>query len=105
MTRNYNNCTRKTLAELARKKGVSGWHGMRKEDLVAALEVLRANAKSEKLHPVHAANGNVAAKGKARRHPVQTAAARNTSASSPEEVVESSKYHAGVVPTKDLAAK
>src|SRR5579862_1921689 len=103
MTRNYNNCTRKTLAELARKKGVSGWHGMRKEDLVAALEVLRANAKSEKLHPVHAANGNgktngkVAAKGKARRHPVQTAAARNTSASSPEEVVESSKYHAGVV--------
>ena len=29
--------TKKQLAEMARKKGVAGWHGMRKEDLIASL--------------------------------------------------------------------
>jgi hypothetical protein len=85
-------CTKKELADLARSKGIAGWHRMRKEELIEAL----APAK----------------KAKARRQPAtssrprpQAAAARNTSGNgSPEERVESSKFDVGV-PTKDLSAK
>ena len=66
--------TKKELAELARKKGVAGWHTMRKEDLVEALAPV-ARGKKKKQKP-------------ARVRP-QTAAARNTS----EQEVESSKYN------------
>src|SRR3954462_6306989 len=80
-------CTKKELAGLARKEGVAGWHGMRKEDLIDALaESARKRARSKKPAPV------------------QTAAARNTSDSSPEQKVESSKFNIGV-PTMDLSAK
>ena len=103
MTRNLNNYTRKDLAEMARKKGVPGWHAMRKAELVSALEVMRATPKwiNSRRAPVV---GKVQAMTKSTRPPVQTAAARNTSGSSPEEQVESSKYDVGV-PTKDLSAK
>jgi hypothetical protein len=81
-------CTKKVLAEMARKRGITGWHGMRKEELVEALARARKPRRS-------------------RTAPVkpQQAAARNTSAgSSAEEQVERSKYDVGV-PTKDLSAK
>jgi uncharacterized protein len=97
MTRNLNACTRKTLADMARKKGVEGWHGMRKDELVVALENLRSGATVGK-RPAPL-NG----KAKHRRLPVQTAAARNTSTSS-EELIESAKFDVGV-PTRDLSAK
>jgi hypothetical protein len=77
-------CTKQKLAEMARKKGVTGWHSMRKEDLVRALGA-----------------GPTKAKKLARPRP-QAAAARDTS--SVEEQVGSSKYDVGV-PTKDLSAK
>ena len=39
--------TAKTLAEMARKKGVAGWHSMRKDDLVRALlRQAKANGKT-----------------------------------------------------------
>ncbi|HZY83820.1 MAG TPA: DUF4912 domain-containing protein [Gemmataceae bacterium] len=94
------------LEEVARRQGVAGWHGMRKDELVQALLLKarnkrRADArklkkstpprKSQPRPPVHA--------------PVQKAAARNTSgAPTAEEQVESSKYDVGV-PTRDLSAK
>src|SRR5438067_1795741 len=81
-------CTKKVLADMARKKGVDGWHGMSKDQLVAAL-VRRARQ----------------ARRKAAAHRPQRAAARDTSgSSSAEEQVESAKYDVGV-PTKDLSAK
>lgn len=88
-------CTRKELADLARERGVSGWHGMRKDDLIRALLAvdrrLTPPAAANPTRPIHA--------------PLQKAAARNTSASpSPEERVESSKYDVGV-PTRDLSVK
>jgi hypothetical protein len=73
-------CTRKKLAEMARKKGIAGWHGMRKPELVAALSAPTKKAV-------------------ARPRP-QRAAARDTS----EEQVERSKFDVGV-PTRDLSAK
>jgi hypothetical protein len=84
-----NACTKKVLADMARKKGIAGSRTMRKDELIAVL-----------------ANGNGNGKRKQpTRHPTQVAAARNTSAkSSAEEEVESSKYNVGV-PTKDLSAK
>jgi hypothetical protein len=82
-------CTKKDLTAMAREQGVSGWHGMRKDELVAALQTLRR--RSRKKAP--AARALVA--------PVQTAAARNTTA---EEQVESSKFDVGV-PTRDLSAR
>jgi hypothetical protein len=75
--------TKKELAHLARKKGIAGWHAMRKEEL---LEALAPSRHSKKKKPI--------------RSRPQAAAARNTS----EQEVESSKYNVGV-PTKDLAAK
>jgi hypothetical protein len=86
-------CSKKQLAEMARAQGVSGWHGMRKEELVAALAAaerrLRRKVRAHSIRP----------------RP-QLAAARNTAANgaSNEEVVERSKFDVGV-PTKDLSVK
>ncbi|HZT82869.1 MAG TPA: DUF4912 domain-containing protein [Gemmataceae bacterium] len=79
-------CTKKELTDLARKKGIPNWHGMRKQELVDAL----AEAASRRKKAV------------ARPHP-QRAAARDTSTTA-EEQVERSKYDVGV-PTRDLSAK
>src|SRR5262245_57453490 len=80
--------SKKVLIGMARQQGVAGWHGMRKEELVAALAA--RSARSRKKTP--------------RARP-QLAAARNTSGSpTAEEQVERSKYDVGV-PTRDLSAK
>jgi hypothetical protein len=87
-------CTKKDLIDMAREHGVSGWHGLRKEELVVAL----VEQSRKERRRARAALVKTAA-------PVQTAAARNTSgAPSPEEQVESSKFDVGV-PTRDLSAK
>jgi hypothetical protein len=79
-------CSKKVLADLARKKGVAGWQTMRKSELLQAL------TKSASPRP------------KGARLQAQRGAARNTSGSpSAEELVERSKFDVGV-PTKDLAA-
>ncbi|MFN4259801.1 MAG: DUF4912 domain-containing protein [Gemmataceae bacterium] len=81
-------CTKKTLADMARQKGIRGWHAMRKEELIETLASIPSKSA------------------KAARPRTQIAAARNTSgtAASAEEQVERSKYDVGV-PTKDLSAK
>jgi len=81
--------SKKELADLARKKGVAGWHGMTKDQLVQALARLaKQSSKAKSARPRH-----------------QVAAARTTSSNgSAEELVERSKFDVGV-PTKDLSAK
>ena len=96
-------CTRKKLADLARQQGIVGWHGMTKDELVAALQraARRRKAKLARL----AAQAAARPARRVRTHsPVQSAAARNTSGATTEEQIESSKYNVGV-PTKDLSAK
>src|SRR5438270_371832 len=68
--------TKKELAEMARKKGVPGWHAMRKEELVAVLagQAPRPRAKAKK--PARVAARPAARAPRARP---QLAAARNTS--------------------------
>lgn len=79
--------SRKALRELARRKGITGWREMGKEELLRAL-----------------AGGSGRAR-KAPRPTAQRGAARNTTANgSAEEQVERSKFDVGV-PTKDLSAK
>ena len=39
---------KKELAEMARKKGIQGWHGMRKDELVAALAALPADTRRDR---------------------------------------------------------
>src|SRR5579884_2844657 len=78
-------CTKKTLIDLARREGVAGWHGMRKDQLVDALRARLGKRRRKDAAP-----------------PVQAAAARNTSGA--EEAVEVSKYDVGG-PTFDLSAK
>jgi len=68
---------------MARKKGIAGWHSMRKEEL---LEVLAPSRGKSKKKPI--------------RSRPQKAAARNTT----EQDAESSKFNVGV-PTRDLSAK
>src|SRR5437588_8159661 len=89
-------CTRKVLADMARKKGIVGWSSMAKEDLV--------NALARKIRPNRAIKLVAQAKRPAHvKH--QAAAARDTSLNTTaEEEVERSKYEVGV-PTKDLSAK
>src|SRR5437879_7939228 len=89
-------CTRKVLADMARKKGIVGWSSMAKEDLV--------NALAQKIRPNRAIKQVAQAKRPTRvKH--QAAAARDTSqGASAEEEVERSKYEVGV-PTKDLSAR
>jgi len=84
-------CTKKQLIEMARDQGIVGWHGMRKDELVHALQNRPARPR-KKVRPPHV------------NAPVQTAVARNTSGNPGEEQIESSKYETGV-PTRDLSAK
>ena len=95
MTRDQlQSCTKQKLIELARQHHVAGWHGMRKDELIQAVEKRLAQDKR-----------NARARAARNGLPVQTAAARDTSGTaSPEESVERSKYDVGV-PTKDLSAK
>jgi hypothetical protein len=93
-------CTKKTLCELARKQGITGWHDMTKEELISAL----ANGACQRL-------GKQTSRRKKNRgvdtsrSPYAAAAARDTSnAASGEEQVGSSKYNMGI-PTRDLSAK
>jgi uncharacterized protein len=81
--------TRRQLADMARDAGVLGWHGMKKDELIVAIQHQARKARRREL-----ARRKVVA-------PVQPAAARNTSA---EERVESSKFDVGI-PTRDLSAK
>jgi hypothetical protein len=98
-------CGKKELCDLARRQGVAGWHGMTKDELVAALaRKLRGARKPAKPARARRAAVRPAARRPA-RPPLQAAAARDTSATiSPEEQVEESKYDVGV-PTRDLATK
>lgn len=88
--------TRKRLAGMARDRGIVGWHGMKKEELVLAL--LEKPARLSK--KISSSNGKFSPVAV----PVQRAAARNTSGPTPEEQIESSKYDTSV-PTRDLSAK
>jgi uncharacterized protein len=100
--------SKKQLAAMARKKGISGWLAMRKDELIDALmgasgvkASRNGNSPLYKHVKVHVkANGH--SKHLARP---QTAAARNTTnGTSGEETVERSKFDMGV-PTTDLSAK
>jgi hypothetical protein len=93
-------CSKKELTDLARKKGIAGWHGMRKEELLKAL-LSNGVARTARRPATH-----VKTRSRSRRPRPQLAAARNNGngVSSNEEVVERAKYDVGV-PTKDLSAK
>jgi hypothetical protein len=103
--------SKKDLLEMARKKGIVGWHAMNKEELVEALAhlTLKSTSKpngSHKVNGTHKINGlhksNIAERGRKTSHArAQSAVARDTSS---EEKVESSKFDVGV-PTRDLSAK
>jgi hypothetical protein len=106
--------TKKALSDLARRRGVAGWHGMTKDELIAVLSRPAKNGKAPKppaaARPAFARSARPVAKpapapkpaAKA-RPPLQRAAARNTAVTG-EEQVESAKYETGV-PTTDLSAK
>jgi hypothetical protein len=92
-------CTKKKLADMARRKGIAGWQAMRKEELVEALSDRKPKRKKKALPPPR--RSPKAAK-RILHHPRhQRVAARDTS---DEEKVERSKFDVGV-PTKDLSAK
>jgi len=97
--------SKKELAEMARKKGIVGWHAMRKEELVVALVNAspKVNGSHKATNGSHKANGLVKTR-KALPIQAQAAVARDTSSTSAEEKVGSSKYDVGV-PTKDLSNK
>jgi hypothetical protein len=98
--------SKQELADLARRKGIAGWHGMRKEELIRALLALRGSSPRASVRRAadKAKLLKMKKKPTARTRP-QTAAARNTNGtSSQEEQIERSKYDVGV-PTKDLSAK
>jgi hypothetical protein len=105
--------SKKDLLEMARKKGIVGWHAMKKEELAEALAHLSSKNPvvskpngSHKANGTHKLNGSHKSKVGERSRKLsasrpQSAAARDTSS---EEKVESSKFDVGV-PTKDLSAK
>lgn len=102
--------SRKELADIAKKKGIAGSHGMRKEELLAALNRQPKNGKSLR---VKASSPKVIAKPSNQRRsksivrPQISAATRNKNGNGShcgEEQVERSKYDVGV-PTRDLSVR
>src|SRR5438093_178047 len=107
MKEKYQGRSKKDLADMARRKGISGWRAMEKNELIVALVAkdrktvkspVKAAVKKKKPQPV-------GARSRSRTRPQRTAAhsTRNGTLSA-EEQVERSKYDVGV-PTKDLSAK
>jgi len=103
--------SKKTLAEMARKKGIAGWRTKSKEELVVALSTTRKSAVASVPTPkrrksrLAKINSKTAKTKKSTRPRPQVAAARDTSnGASGEEQVERSKYEVGV-PTKNLSVK
>jgi hypothetical protein len=96
--------TKKQLIELARAVGLAGWHGMTKEQLAQALAAKAAKSRLKPSNSARARKATPPRAGSRARPRVQVAAARNTSSSTGEEQVESSKYDVGV-PTSDLSAR
>lgn len=114
--------SRKELAEMARKRGVDGWHGMRKDELVDAILALRSSAKnssatkakaSQKVErePVKAAvptvkpaskNGAVAVKGHANNG---TAHKSSISKDVARDLGSAADRNVVAAPTKDLSEK
>ena len=95
--------TKKELADLARNKGIAGWHGMTKSQLVEALKAAPAS-RTKKSTSRSATSARKVEIDPAPRPRPQHAAARDTSSSSNEEKVEGSKFDVGV-PTRDLSSK
>jgi len=98
--------SKQDLIDMARRRGIAGWHGMRKEQLIEALAASRAKPAVAAVHASGETNGNskVKLKSKLRARPQLAAARNNHNGISGEEKVERSKYDVGV-PTKDLSAK
>jgi hypothetical protein len=61
-TASFNSRTTKELAEIARKKGIRGWHAMRKEQLVQALIRLERGTAASKKSPPAGAKSRIAAR-------------------------------------------
>ncbi len=96
-------CTKKVLADMAKQHGISGWHGMRKDELVDALAAhLKRQARSAKSK--NATKKVAANKKKPRLAKTQVSAARNSGNGPAEQEAERSKYDVGV-PTRDLSVK
>ncbi len=108
--------SRKELGDLARQRGILGWHELKKEELIA--KILRQSSKGGAKVPAKTqASSNQKAVSKAAKatapssngvHKTQKTAARETANGSggisSEELVERAKFDVGV-PTKDLSAK
>ena len=93
-----NDCNKRHLAQLAKEKGITGWHAMRKDQLIRALSSSRSapsgNRKKKKVLQAavasrrkKTASAEAAGRGKApprRRHPPRlwTTLARKTGSSS-----------------------
>src|SRR5437762_887162 len=101
---------KKILEDLARKKGIAGWHAMRKEDLIDALAAVNGNGhsngngKTRRAAPKAHATTKAVAKPAARPQAQKSAARNSSGSSSTEEQVERSKFDVGV-PTRDLSAR
>src|SRR5262245_30594582 len=117
MTNPLTGRSKKALAILAKRRGISGSDGMRKEQLLRALaRSAKPQAKAKKRTTnrpkpgtktkAPTATRRPTPKSKSRvRHPKQTAAARKSDDDSlAEQMVERSKYDIGVA-TKDLSKK
>jgi hypothetical protein len=78
-------CSKKVLLDLARRKGVTGWHAMRKEELVEALSRL-STTRTAKPQPQHYA-------------------ARSTSGNGSTDQPVEQHQHNGGVPARNLAAQ
>src|SRR5262245_35928506 len=114
--------SRKELAETARKRGIDGWHGMRKDELIDAILALRSASKdrASKSHGANklaksqsktsqtvkpaSKNGAVSVKshtnnGTAHKTPLAKDSSRDTSSTDNRNVFD------GGLPTKDLSEK
>jgi len=91
-------CNKKNLAQMAKEQGISGWHAMRKDQLVRALTVPRSSPKSRSKKQVRSAKNQPATRSRALSPRKQSVSATEPAVAARRSRSSSSRAAAAAIP-------
>jgi hypothetical protein len=91
-------CNKKNLAQMAKEQGISGWHAMRKDQLIRALTVPRSSPKPRSKRQVRSAKIQPATRSKALSPRKQSVSATEPAVAARRSRSSSSRVAAAAIP-------